>query len=179
MKSRIPSDAFEFYVSQGEQRSYQATADHFGVSKCAITKCAKRESWAERLEKIEVDARAISDKHLTESIAEMHERHAKALKAIYARAAEALRNMPLDNCMDAVKAVDMVIRAERLMAGEATKRTEQSIPELMKAEMRMFLERVPDDEDEPRVIEAVVAVGAGREEDPADEAEAEAEIDHE
>jgi len=142
MKTKIPADAFDFYVAQGEQRSYQATADRFGVSKCAIVKCAKREHWVERLEKIEADARAMSDRKLTETIAEMHERHAKALKAIYARAVEGLRSYRIDNCMDAVKATEIVIRAERLMAGEVSKRTEVSIEEVMRHEMRTLLKIV-------------------------------------
>lgn len=174
MKSKIPKDAFNFYVSLGPQRSYQATADHYGVSKCAVTKCAARENWAERLEKIEADARAISDKQLTETLAEMHDRHAKALKAIYVRSVEALRSMPFDNLMDGVKGMEMVIRAERLMAGEATKRTEKSVVEIMKAEMHSMLKIVPA-EEAPRMVDATVLVGAGDDDDGEDEPEADVE----
>jgi len=158
MKTRIPTDAFDFYVSLGPQRSYEATAKEYGVSKCAVSKCAQRENWHERLAKIETDAREMSDRKLTETLAEMHDRHAKTLKAIHVRAVEALRAFPIDNCMDAVKAVDMVIRAERLAAGEATKRSEQSIVEVMKHEMRTMLTLEPD-EDEPRSIEATMLDG--------------------
>ena len=154
MKSKIPSDAFDHYVAQGVGRSYQATADHYGVSKCAITKCAKRENWVERLAKIEADARAISDRALTESIAEMQERHAKTLKAIHARSIEALRAYPIDNCMDAVKAAELVIRLERLMAGEASKRTALSIEEITRHEIRTLLRVEPS--EQPRLVEAQV-----------------------
>jgi len=170
VKSKIPPDAFDFYVAQGEQRSYQATADHYGVSKCAISKCAQRENWIERLAKIEEGAREISDRKLTETIAEMHDRHAKALKAIYARAVEGLRSYRIDTCMDAVKAVEMVIRAERLMAGEASKRTELNIEAITRHEMATLLKVVHDDDedDEPRVVEAV-AIGSGAPDDDADD----------
>lgn len=167
MKSRIPSDAFDFYVAQGEHRSYQATADHYGVSKCAISKCAQRESWAERLAKIESEARSISDRKLTESLADMQERHAKTLRAIHVRAIEALRAYPIDNCVDAVKAAEMVIRMERLMAGEASKRTELSIEEITRHEMRTLLKVVHDD-DEPRTVEVAALVEEGEHDDGPD-----------
>ena len=156
MKSRIPADAFERYVAMGlEQRSYQALADALGVSKCAIVKCAKREGWTERLNKIEADARDISDRKLTETIAAMHERHANTLKLIHVKAVEALRDIPFDSTADAVKACEMVIRSERVMAGEAAKRGEENIAEIMKREMHLFL-KVERPEPEPQLIEATV-----------------------
>ena len=71
MKRKIPSDAFEFYVSLGPSRSYQAVADHYDVTKRAVTQCATREGWAERLSKLEREAREKSDQKLGESMEEM------------------------------------------------------------------------------------------------------------
>ena len=50
MIRKIPEEAFEFYVGLGPHRSYQAIADHYGVTKRAITKVAVRDGWTERLE---------------------------------------------------------------------------------------------------------------------------------
>lgn len=169
MRTKIPSDAFDFYAAQGEHRSYQATADKFGVSKTAITKCAKREGWGERLAKIEADARAISDRNLTESLAEMQERHLKIVKAMSARVLSGLRDYPLADGMDAIRAADMVIKLERLLAGEASKRTELSIQDITRHEIRTLLRVVPN--EEPRMVEAEVG------EDAEDEAEGDADRD--
>jgi hypothetical protein len=169
VRTKIPSDAFDFYAAQGEHRSYQATADKFGVSKTAITKCAKREGWGERLAKIEADARAISDRNLTESLAEMQERHLKIVKAMSARVLSGLRDYPLADGMDAIRAADMVIKLERLLAGEASKRTELSIQDITRHEIRTLLRVVPN--EEPRMVEAEVG------EDAEDEAEGDADRD--
>lgn len=165
MKSRIPPDAFDHYVSQGEQRSYQATAKHFGVSKCAVAKCAKREDWVGRLAKIEADARTISDRRVTESLADMQERHSKTLKVMGARVLQALRDCPITDGMDAIRAADMTIKLERLLAGEVSKRTELSIEEITRHEIRTLLKVVAG--DEARVVDGtVVAVGKGADDDP-------------
>ena len=50
MSRRIPPEAFSHYVSLGPGRSYQAVAEHFGVSKRAIVARAKAEDWQERLD---------------------------------------------------------------------------------------------------------------------------------
>lgn len=165
MKSRIPPDAFDHYVAQGEQRSYQATAKHFGVSKCAVAKCAKREDWASRLAKIEADARTISDRRVTETLADMQERHSKTLKVMGARVLQALRDCPITDGMDAIRAADMTIKLERLLAGEVSKRTELSIEEITRHEIRTLL-KVVDADDETRVVDGtVVALGEGEEEE--------------
>lgn len=130
MTSKIPPDAFDFYVSQGERRSYQATAEHFGVSKCAVAKRAKREDWAGRLASIEASARAISDRKLSESIADMQDRHLRMAKAMGARALAGLRDYPIEDGMDAVRAAELVIKLERLLARSLTDRELQSVGEL-------------------------------------------------
>ena len=61
MSGKIPSDAFEYYVSLGPGRSYRSVAEHYEVTKRAVTKHAAREGWAERLDKIEQEAREGSD----------------------------------------------------------------------------------------------------------------------
>ena len=47
MSGRIPPDALEYYVSLGADRSYEKVADHYGVSKRAVTKLAVRQRWQE------------------------------------------------------------------------------------------------------------------------------------
>ena len=105
MARRVPQDAFDYYVSLGAERSYQAVADHYGVTKRAITKVAAREGWAKRLEKIEREARESSDRKLAETIEETRSRHLRTLRAMNARAISALQQYetcpPFDSSLEA------------------------------------------------------------------------------
>ena len=146
MARRVPQDAFDYYVSLGAERSYQAVADHNGVTKRAITKVAAREGWAKRLEKIEREARESSDRKLAETIEETRSRHLRTLRAMNARAISALQQYPLSSGMEAMRAAEMVIKLERLIIGEPSERTELSIEEVTRREMQTLLE-VADDDD--------------------------------
>lgn len=139
MSARIGPDAFEFYVSLGPERSYQAVADRFGVSKRAVTKHAAREQWAERLEKIERQARDASDKKLAETLEDMRTRHLKTIRAMHARALGALKQYPLSSGMEAMRAAEMIIKLERLVVGEPTERTATSVEELVRRESERWL----------------------------------------
>jgi hypothetical protein len=136
---KIPPEAFSFYVGLGHERSYQAVADHFGISKRAVTDLAGRESWTARLEKIEMEAREKSDEKLAESVAETRTRHVKMIRAMQARALSALKQYPLTSGMDAIRAAEMTIKLERLVLGEASERTEVSVEEVTRREIHDLL----------------------------------------
>ena len=152
MNKLLPPDAFEAYVALGQERSYATLARNYGVSKRCVTREAARGKWIERLSKIEEDARAASDRRVTETLADMHERHVKMLKVMGARVVTALRDHPIDSGMDAIRAADITIKLERLIAGEVSKRTELNIEEITRHEIRTLL-KVVDDDDEPRTID--------------------------
>jgi hypothetical protein len=42
MRGKLPFDTFDFYFGLGPSRSYQAVADHYGVTKRAVCKLAAR-----------------------------------------------------------------------------------------------------------------------------------------
>jgi hypothetical protein len=46
---KLPADAFEFYFGLGIERSYQSVADHYGCSKTAVSKAARRENWQAKI----------------------------------------------------------------------------------------------------------------------------------
>ena len=148
MNKRIPEGAFDYYVGLGENRSYEAVARQFDVSKRAITKLAARAEWPLRLERIEHEAREKSAKRLAETLDEMNERHLKIVKAVQGRALETLKSMSLDTAMDAVRALDLSIKQERLIRGEPTDRSETSIAEVVERESRRWLVRIGDDVDD-------------------------------
>jgi len=145
MTQRIPPDSFDFYVALGPQRSYQAVAEHYGVSKRAVTKHASKEEWAERLEKIEAEAREKSDQRLVETIEETRSRHLKTLRVIHARALVALKQYPLTSGMDAIRAAELAIKLERLILGDPSERSSLTIEEITRREIQALLEV---DEDE-------------------------------
>lgn len=136
---KIPAEAFEYYVSLGPDRSYRAVADRFGVSKRAITRHAASNSWPERLERIEREARARSDQRIAESIEEMRSRHLKTLRAMSARALAALKDFPLTSGMEAIKAAEMTIKLERLIAGEPSSRASLTVEEVTRREIESLL----------------------------------------
>jgi hypothetical protein len=144
--TKIPADAFDFYVSLDAERSYQAVAEKYGVSKRAVTECAKREKWPERLTKIEQEAREKMDKRLAESLEERRERHLTVIRAMLSRSVAALQKYPLNSAMDAVKTAEKAIKLERLVVGEASDRT-AVVEEIVKREYEQWMEHDAGEEE--------------------------------
>jgi hypothetical protein len=139
MNRKIPLDAFEFYVALGPARSYSKVAEHYGVTKRAVTAHAKRERWAERLQEAEAKAREESQEKAVEVLAEMDERHLKVAKALQGKALAALRELPLDKATDVIKALELGVKQERLIRGEPSERREMTVEEVTKREMSRWL----------------------------------------
>ena len=142
---KVGSDAFEYYASLGAARSYKALAEHYGVSKRAITKRAASENWAQRLEDIERRAREKTDAKLVDHLGEMRERHLKTARYMQAKALRAMQEYPLKSGMEAVKAAEAAIRLERLVVGEVTERTAIDVEAVTKKEMERWLMPPPED----------------------------------
>jgi len=152
MAGKIPTDAFDFYFSLGLGRSYQAVAAKYGVTKRAVTKHATKENWKRRLEELEKRARESSDAKAVETLDQMADRHLKMLKIIQGKGLAALKMHPVANAMDAVRAIDIAIKQERLVRGEPSERTAVSVEETIKDEYQrwMTLEGGTDDASEAR-----------------------------
>ena len=147
MAGKLPSDAFEVYMGLGPDRSYQAVADHFGVTKRAVTNRATKERWQQRASELEAKARQGAEQRLVETLEDMNTRHLKSLRAVQARALEALRSYPLQSAMEAVRALDMGIRQERLIRGEPSERTAVQLEEVIKREYSRWM-TVEDADDQ-------------------------------
>lgn len=147
MTRKIPEDAFQAYFAMGPARSYQAVAERYGVSKRSVTRFATRQNWSERIAKIENEARERADRRAVETLDEMNERHLRIAKAIQAKALESLRSLPMEKAIDAVRALDVGVRQERLVRGEPTER-QASVEELIRSETRELL-MVVDGGNEP------------------------------
>jgi len=141
MIRRIPHDAFSYYWSLGAERSYQTLADKYGVSKRAICKVAKNENWKQRIKDIEIKAHEATEKKMAEDLEQMCERHIKVCKLIQRKALETLQSMPLTTALEAVRALDMSIKQERLIRGEPTDRTSVSTEEIVRKEFDSWMVR--------------------------------------
>lgn len=139
MKAKIPANAFELYFALGPSRSYQALADRLGVSKQAVVKRALRERWQARVDELEERARAESSERVVEEIKEMNERHLKVLRVIQTKALETLKDKALRTGIDAVRALDMAIRQERVIRGEPSERSEMSVEDTTRRELQRWL----------------------------------------
>ncbi len=120
---RIPDDAFQRYVDMGDERSYERLAESCGVTKRAVARLAKRDRWAERLAEHERTQREAADQRASESLAAMTARQLRILRSIEGKALAALRESGIASALDAVKAIELSFRQERLLAGhEQTER---------------------------------------------------------
>lgn len=144
MNRKIPPDAFSFYFSLGPGRSYQAVAEHFGVSKRAVSNMAERENWQERLAEVERRARDKVDEKAVETLEDMNGRHLKVLRFIQNKAIEALKAMPIESAMDAVRAYGLTLDKERTIRGEPSDHTQVDLAAVTREEMRRLLRVVPD-----------------------------------
>jgi hypothetical protein len=98
---------------------------------------------------IERQARERSDQKAVETLEAMKTRHMKTCQAVLGRALEALKAMPLDRAMDAVRAIDMVLKQERAIRGaDSEDASGKTIEEITRKEIRELLTtRAPDPDD--------------------------------
>jgi predicted DNA-binding protein YlxM (UPF0122 family) len=147
MERKIPPEAFDFYLSLGVKRSYQAVAEHFNVSKSAVVGCAKREEWQKRVAQIDAKARAATDTKAVQSREELIDHHLKLWQAVERRSLEALRAFPLSSAIDAVRALNMATRNTMLLRGEPTDRVE-NLESMIRTAHERWLTRGDEDEVE-------------------------------
>ena len=94
MNKKLGTDAFAYYWSLGSDRSYQAVADKYGVSKRAVVSVGKAENWQQRIADMERKAHEAVEKKMVETLEQMSERHIRVCKLIQGKALEALKSMP-------------------------------------------------------------------------------------
>jgi hypothetical protein len=134
MTRKLPIDAFDAYYALGPGRSYQAVATKYGVSKRAVVALAVREAWQQRIVDLERKARERVDTKVVETIEAMQEKHLKTLQVVLGKALEALRSMPLTSAMEAVRAIEIVVKNERVIRGEPGDRSALDVEALIKRE---------------------------------------------
>lgn len=139
MTQKLPSDAFSFYAALGPERSYEAVAQQYQVSKRTVVRTAGKEQWIERLTDIDKRAREITDAKLATDTAERNARQRKLVQAMAARAAKAIAEFPLTSGMEGVRAAEVAVKLERLLAGEPSERTQVAIEKVTREELLRFV----------------------------------------
>ena len=118
-----------------------------------------RDRWQQRLEDIEREAQAATDAKLARAMTDMNMRHRKLLLGIASRAAQALSQYELNSAMEAVRAAEVAVKLERLLAGEATETKTLSIEQVSRDEVSRFVVVESDadewDDDEPDHIDTL------------------------
>ena len=142
---KIPPEAFDFYVSLGPSRSYEAVADRFSVSKRSVTRHALKDGWQERLRTIETKARESSDQKTQETLEAIRTRHLKGLRFLQAKALEVLKNASIETASDAARVLTTALKEERVIIGEPSERTAVTIEDVIKREYARWM--VPDEEE--------------------------------
>ena len=146
MSAKIPPDALQFYLSLGPGRSYEAVAQKYGVTKRGVVKHAQKENWQARILEIERKARHSSEQKAVESMEMMNDRHLKSLRVVQGKALETLKAMPLNTAMEAVRALDLGIRQERVVRGGPGDRTATTVEERIRSEYENWL--LPQEDDD-------------------------------
>lgn len=137
--TKLPNDAFDYFFSLGPGRTLAAVAAHFGVSAKTVQRHARADKWDGRAADRERQVRAISDKKAIETLADANERHLKIARIIQRNALEALARKAVDGGMDAVRALDIAVKQERLILGEPTERTGSDVESIIKREYERWL----------------------------------------
>src|SRR5688572_2500280 len=147
MTQRIPSNAFDVYISMGAERSYQGLADRLGVNKRSVTRLATRENWGARLLKIQEEARAAADKRLTGSLQAVREQQLREVRFIRAEILKLVREVTPEKAVRIASALSACWKHELLLLGEPSERTEVSIEEVTKRQLATLLRPVEGDEE--------------------------------
>ena len=146
MRGKLPFDTFDYYYGLGPGRSYQAVAEHYGVTKRAVCKLAAKEQWQQRIVEMETRVRENVTKKTEETLEQTLERHLMQLKIVQKKALEALRSMPLGTAMEAVRSLDLCMKQERTLLEDPSSGGENSVEAIIKREYETWLEPVPQEE---------------------------------
>ena len=125
-RRKIPPTAFAIYVAMGPDRSLRELAEVLGVTKKGVAEHSKRERWQEKIgeidDKLAESAVEVAIRTTHRTVERMVERHMGAMDRVVHLAYERLtkEGVEFETPMDAVRALDIAVRSQRVMKGEPT-----------------------------------------------------------
>lgn len=138
MNKRLPAEALAYYLAQGQARSYQAVADHFGVSKRTVTATAARERWQAQLDAAEAKSREQIGQRYAETLEQANERHVKLGRFLQSQGISALKSVASMSSADGIRAIKTGVEIERQGLGEPADPT-QDIEEIIRREYQRWM----------------------------------------
>ena len=141
---KLPMESFEMYISMGIDRSYQAIADHYKVTKVAVTNRARRDKWQDRLAAMEDQVRREFEEAARSEMKAVRDRQLQAARALQGKALEVLRDLPPERAIKAGPSLKIGWAHELLLLGEPTVRN-ASVEEITRNEVRELLTESDDD----------------------------------
>ncbi len=145
----IPPEALTYYVGLGPGRSYQKVAEKYGVTKRAVVNVAKRDRWQQQVEELERTAHEDAREKMKSTLEATYEQHMRALRLVFAKGVEALKSMAINTPADAMKAIQLAIREQRVALGEPTDRTALSIEDTIRREYERWMTVAEPEEEAP------------------------------
>jgi hypothetical protein len=145
---RLPPEAFDHYLELGADRSYDAVALKYGVSRITVLRHAEKHRWQARLREAERGAREQSNKKAVDTLQVVKERQLTEARILEHRALEALKTLPPEKAGKAAAMLNIAWKHELLLLGEPSERTELTVEEVTKREIETLLRRVEVDEEE-------------------------------
>ena len=112
-KRALPRSAFATYVAMGEDRSYRAVAERYGVSVGTVQRHASAEGWRSSLAYIHDRAQESAVEAVRETYEAMVVRHVRALNIVQSAALEAMAKTRPDSWESASGALMRSQRMER------------------------------------------------------------------
>ena len=135
----LPTESYDYWIGLGPDRTLTAVATKYGVHDRTVAKRSATEDWPGRLTIIERKARDKLDKAHVETIHDINIRHLRDLREVQNKAGDAIRKYTIRNAMDAVRALEMAIKLERLIVGEPTDRHGVSIEDTVRHEYERWM----------------------------------------
>jgi hypothetical protein len=126
-------EAFEYYYSLGDKRSYPQVSDKFTVSQTSIKKWASNFSWQERIIQRDIEIAKSLEKKTNRTIVNEKANYRKIIKVIIGKFVETIQTKIRDKQdLDIIKDLadlEKLIKLDLLLMGEATGREESVIQE--------------------------------------------------
>lgn len=113
-------EAFEYYYSLGEKRSYVSVASQFGVSERTVVRWANAFNWQERVIQRDIENSKELEKKTNTSVVNEKANYRKIIKFAIVKFAEKLKagKIEANNIQD----LERLVKLDLLLMGEATER---------------------------------------------------------
>jgi len=121
----VEKEAFEFYYSQGSERSYMSTARRFNVAKKTIERWAKKNNWQERIVlRDQENAKKLEERTDKSIVDQKAELLTVAKFAIFGKGQFAERLRKGEIKAESIRDFDILVSKMLLLLGEVTERGE-------------------------------------------------------